>query len=324
MKDPQTLQEAIQYFGDEQTCIDAVASIRWHDGKPTCPACGHKEHYWLKTQKRWKCKECNRQFSVKLDTIFEDSPITLDKWLVAIWMLANCKNGVSSYEIHRAIGVTQKSAWFMLHRIRLALSGEKGMKFGGRGGDPCEVDETFVGGKLKNMHKEAKVRYIKRGGAHGKTVVMGIYDRATRTVRARVIPDVKRETLQTAVLDNVKSGSTVFTDEHIGYDRLRQEFLHHVVNHTREYVRGQVHTNSIENFWSQLKRGLNGTYVAVEPYHLDRYIDEQVFRFNHRKDFSGKKKTDAERFQLALSQIGGKRLTYAEVTGKTCERPEAF
>lgn len=143
MKQPKTLQQAIQHFSDEQTCIDTVAKMRWPEG-PGCPACGHKEHYYLKTQKRWKCKDCGKQFSVKLGTIFEDSPIGLDKWLLALWMIANCKNGVSSYEVHRAIGVTQKTAWFMLHRIRLAMKSGSIMKLGSEGG-PVEADETFVG-----------------------------------------------------------------------------------------------------------------------------------------------------------------------------------
>src|SRR6266571_5653497 len=147
MKEIKTLQQAIQHFSDEQTCIDTVAAVRWPDG-PTCPACEHKEHYYLKTQKRWKCKDCNRQFSVKLGTIFEDSPLGLDKWLLAMWMIANCKNGVSSYEIHRAIGVTQKTAWFMLHRIRLGMQvGPEAGKFGGNGGE-VEADESFIGGKI--------------------------------------------------------------------------------------------------------------------------------------------------------------------------------
>lgn len=323
---PKSLQAAIKYFSDEQTCIDTVARMRWPEG-PVCPACGHKEHYYLKTQKRWKCKDCNKQFSVKLGSIFEDSPIGLDKWLCALWMIANCKNGVSSYEIHRAIGVTQKSAWFMLHRIRLAMKSGSIEKFGGEGG-PVEVDETFVGPKHRFIHKSRlkKIRAAQQSNVIpsenpyvNKTVVFGMLDREARKVRAMVIPNVKRATLQEQILNNIKGGSTVYSDEFPVYKQfVSQTFAHDCVNHMEGYVKGQVHTNGIENFWSLLKRGLRGTYVAVEPFHLDRYIDEQIFRFNNR----GSKEqpvNDGERFELLLSQISGKRLTYAEVTGKAGE-----
>jgi transposase-like protein len=329
MNEPKTLQQAIQYFGDEQTCIDTVAAMRWPDGV-TCPACEHKEHWYLKTQKRWKCKECNRQFSVKLNTIFEDSAIPLNKWLCALWMLANCKNGVSSYEISRAIGITQKSAWFVLHRIRLALQSGSLEKIGGSGSE-IEIDETFIGGKARFMHKDRRLKMHQlRNEKHpkevdvpvtfyGKTPVMGMLDRESRKVRATVVRNVKRETLQIKILENVKHGSSVYTDKAVVYDALAQKYVHEVVDHMKEYVNGRVHTNGLENFWSLLKRGLNGTYVAVEPFHLFRYLDEQVFRYNNRgtrKD----KVSDFDRFKMALSQVTGKRLTYAEVTGKVGER----
>jgi transposase-like protein len=320
MKDqPKTLQQAIQHFSDPQVCIDTVAAMRWPDGV-ACPACEKKDHYYLKTQRRWKCKECGRQFSVKLGTIFEDSPIGLDKWLTTLWMLANCKNGVSSYEIHRAIGVTQKSAWFMLHRLRLGLQEPKlGTKLGSNEGGEVEIDETFVGGKKRNMHKGRAIRYEQKGGAQGKAVVMGILDRDLRKVRAKVVPNVKRDTLQAEVLSNVKYGSKVYTDDAVAYNKLQWRYVHEVVNKTETYVRGRVHVNGMENFWSLLKRGLNGTYVAVEPFHLFRYVDEQIFRFNNRKDSMGNKIGDSERFNIALSQVAGKRLTFAEVTGKVGE-----
>ena len=320
MGQPKTLQQAIQYFSDPQVCIDAVAALRWPDGKPTCPACEKQDHYYLKTQKRWKCKECGRQFSVKLGTIFEDSAIGLDKWLVALWMLVNCKNGVSSYEIARDLGITQKSAWFVLHRLRLTLQEPNlGTKLGSNEGGEVEIDETFVGGKKRNMHKSRAVRYEQKGGAQGKAVVMGILDRDLRKVRAKVVPNVKRDTLQAEVLSNVKYGSKVYTDDAVAYDKLRWRYVHEVVNKTETYVRGRVHVNGMENFWSLLKRGLNGTYVAVEPFHLFRYVDEQIFRFNNRKDDHGNKMHDGQRFELALSQVAGKRLTFAEVTGKVQE-----
>jgi transposase-like protein len=311
----QTLQQAIRHFSDENVCIDTVAGLRWPDGIPTCPKCVGKEHYYLATQKRWKCKGCGHQFSVKVGTIFEDSPIPLDKWLTALWMLVNCKNGVSSYEIARDLGITQKSAWFVLQRLRLALKDRSFAKLGGNSG-PVEVDETFIGGNLKNMHPKQRARYSIKGGSKGKTIVQGMLDRDVRKVRAQVVPDVKRETLQKEVLNAVKYGTKVYTDEAVGYNLLRSKFVHEIVNHSETYVNGQVHTQGIENFWALLKRTLRGTYVAVEPFHLDRYLDEQVFRYNHRKDADGKKLTDADRFNTALLGIAGRRLTFAEVTGK--------
>jgi transposase-like protein len=322
---PKTLQQAIKHFSNEQVCIDTVASLRWSDGKPTCPACQHQEHYYLKTQRRWKCKECGKQFSVKLGTIFEDSPISLDKWLIALWMLVNCRNGVSSYEVSRDLGITQKSAWFVLHRLRLAMrEGSLAKKIGGSGSE-IEADETFVGGKTKNMHKNRKEALQRAQNASlrgdtrliGKTVVMGLLDREQRKIRAAVVPNTKRETLQAEILKQVEEGSLMYTDESTSYMGLTKKYAHQVVNHLEKYVDGRVSTNGIENFWSLLKRGLNGTYVAVEPFHLFRYVDEQVFRYNTRKGLDGKKLSDGERFQMALSQIGGKRLTFAEVTGKT-------
>ena len=327
MDAPQTLLEAIQYFSDEQTCIDAVAAMRWLDG-PRCPDCfgdDAKNPYYLKTQKRWKCRHCRRQFSVKVETIFEDSPIPLQKWLPALWMLVSCKNGVSSWEIHRAIGVTQKSAWFMLHRLRLALkTGTFGTKVGGPERSGIEVDETFVGGKVANMHRARRIAFAAKsghtGGYTGKAVVMGILDRDERKIRASVVPNTKRTTLQAAILDNVHYGSPVFTDTATVYDNLNAQYVHETVNHAEAYVKGRVHTNGLENFWSLLKRGLKGTYVAVEPFHLERYIDEQAFRYNNRAT-KDNPLTDADRFLLALSQVAGKRLTFAELTGKDKEIP---
>ena len=325
MDTPQTLQQAIQYFSDEQTCIDAVAMMRWPEG-PTCPYCigeDAKKPYYIKTARRWKCRSCRNQFSVKKFTIFEESPIPLQKWLPAMWMLVNCKNGVSSYEIHRDLGVSQKSAWFMLQRLRLALKRKDlGFKLGGEGSTGVETDETFVGGRIQNMHRNKHTKYMldSSGPNFNKTIVHGLLDRDLRQVRATVVPDVKRETLQNAVLKNVQYGSKVFSDEAIGYDNLHSRFVHEVVNKTETYVRGQVHVNGMENFWSLLKRSLKGTYVAVEPFHLERYVDEQVFRYNNRATKDNPLK-DSDRFLLALSQVAGKRLTFAELTGKDKEIP---
>jgi len=324
---PKTLQQAIRYYGDEDVCVQTLAARRWPSGQ-FCPKCGDTAHYYVKTQRRWQCKGCKHQYSVKVGTIFEDSAIPLNKWLVALWMLVNCRNGVSSYEVARAIGVTQKSAWFVLHRLRWALrtgSFEKPLGAGPDGG-PVEADETFVGANPLKMHKARRARInaiasntagVSRH-APGKTIVMGMLDREARQVRAMVIPDVKRQTLQEQILKHVKGGATIYTDDFSAYKfALADRFAHDVVNHVEGYVKGRVHTQGIENFWSLLKRSLRGIYVAVEPFHLDRYVDEQVFRYNNRKDEDNRPIPDAERFALALSGIAGKRLTFAEVTGKT-------
>jgi transposase-like protein len=316
MDKPLTLQQAIKHYSDEQVCIDAVARMRWPNG-PECPGCGHKDHYYLKTQRRWKCKECYKQFTVKLGTVFEDSPISLTKWLPALWMLCNCKNGISSYELARDLGVSQKAGWFMLQRLRLALQDGSVVKIGGSGAE-VEVDETFIGGKARNMHKSRRIKTKVREGNWGKTVVMGMLERGGH-VKTKVIPNRRKPALHAAIAENVATGTQLYTDEHNGYMDISPDYMHNIVNHLENYVDGRVHTNGMENFWSLLKRGLNGTYVAVEPFHLFRYVDEQVFRYNHRKGADGSKMTDSDRFQLALSQVAGKRLTFAEVTGKVGE-----
>jgi len=319
MKAPRTLQEAIVYFSDPDRCFEYAKALRFPDGKVVCPRCSSDKNYFIKTRKIWLCKGCNRQFTLKVNTIFEDSPLGLDKWMTGFWMLVNCKNGVSSMEIHRALGITQKSAWFMLQRLRTALHNRTFGSTSKLGGPDTELeaDETFVGGLTKNMHKDRKLRLVKQGGMHGgKTVVQGILDRNLRQVRAQIVPNVTRETLQNVLLKNIKYGSKVYTDDAIGYDKVSYSFVHDVVNHAERYVNGRVHTNGLENFWSLLKRGLRGTYVAVEPFHLSRYIDEQVFRYNNRKRADKTPMNDSDRFKLAMSQVAGRRLTYTELTGK--------
>ncbi len=325
MKEPKTLQDAIQYFGEYENCRSFMEAVRWMDGVIRCPQCGSEKVTYLQNARVYKCRAEHKKqkFSLKTGTVFEDSPISLEKWLPAVWMLVNDKNGISSYELHRAIGVTQKSAWFMLHRIRTAIASKSFEKIGGSGG-PVEVDETFVGGRIANMHKSkrAKMAEIKgrslKGDHMNKAIVMGMLDRDLRKVRATVIPNVRRDTLQTQILREIKPGSTVFTDEWIGYNALKNEFVHDVVNHVKGYVEGNVHTNGIENFWSLLKRTLKGTYVAVEPYHLQKYVDEQIFRFDNRRTKQNPL-NDSDRFTYAMSQIVGKRLTYSELTGKEGE-----
>ncbi len=312
---PNSLIEVIRYFSDVDVCIEFVASLRWMDGT-VCPHCESKNVGFLQTRRIWKCRACRKQFSVKTGTIFEESPIALDKWLMAIWLVVNCKNGISSYEISRDLKVTQKSAWFMLHRIRLALKNGSWAKLGGSG-EPVEVDETFIGGKPQKMHRSRRLKLqVGENGYAEKAIVVGMLDRESRQVRATVVPNVKRETLQNEILNQIEHKATVYSDGWKGYNGLKAaEYVHETVNHMEEYVRGNVHTQGIENFWSLLKRGLTGTYVAVEPFHLSRYLDAQMFRFNNRGTRDNPL-NDGDRFMLAVSQISGKRLTYAELTGK--------
>lgn len=305
---PKTLQQAIIYFSDLDTCTTFMAQMRWPEGV-TCPYCEGKAVSYVSSRRIWKCmaKECHKQFSVKVGTVMEDSPIKLDKWLAAIWMITNAKNGISSYEIHRALGVTQKTAWFLLHRIRLAMQSGTFEKLSGQ----VEVDETYIGGLSRNMHRDKRGKLGGTGGS-GKVAVMGLLERNGK-VRAKVIGNNKRETLHSEVREHVEAGAELFTDSWVSYNGLDADYIHKVINHAEKYVDGQIHTNGIENFWSLLKRGIKGTYVSVEPFHLFRYLDEQAFRFNTRK---GK---DADRFVEAVGSIAGKRLTFDELTGKKTE-----
>jgi hypothetical protein len=324
--EPKTLQQAIQYFTDTDNCLNYLSARRWPNGV-ACPTCGRTDVSFVPSRRLWQCKTRHpkAQFSIKTGTVLEDSPLGLEKWLPVMWMVANCKNGVSSWEIHRSLGVSQKAAWFMLHRIRLGMKEDFGRgplnKIGGENHE-VEVDETFVGGQKKNMHLDKKVRYEAKGGASGKAVVQGILDRDMRKVRASVMPNVKRETLQAEILRQVKYGTKVYTDDAVAYEQgMQWRFVHDFVNKTETYVKGRVHVNGVENFWSLLKRGLRGTYVAVEPFHLERYVDEQVFRYNNRGS-KDEPVNDGERMSRLCSQIIGKRLTYAELTAKEDKKPE--
>jgi transposase-like protein len=261
---PSTLIEAVRYFGDPDNCQNFLVARRWPNGV-TCPTCGSKEHSYLTTRRLWKCKTKHprQMFSIKIGSIFEDSPLPLDKWLVAMWLIINCKNGISSYEIARDLHVRQETAWFMLHRIRKAMQRGSFEKMGEDG--PVEAAETLIGGKARFMHKHKKAEKITGTGGSGKELVIGLLDRETGKVRVAHISNRKKKTLQDHVKAHVASGAELFTDELASYTGLDKEYVHQFVNHAEEYVRGNVHTNGIENFWSLLKRGLKGTYVSVEP-----------------------------------------------------------
>lgn len=300
---PRTLLEAVRYFASADTCRDFMVTLRWPNGV-ACPTCGRADVRFISTRNLWECKTKHprKQFSIKVGTIFEDSPLGMDKWLPVVWLISNCKNGISSYEIARDLGVTQKTAWFMLQRVRVAMETGTFQKVSGE----VEVDETFIGGLAKNMHKHVRAAKIHGRGPTDKTAVMGILERKGE-VRAFVVTSRKKKPLQSKIRENVEPGSEVFTDTLRSYEGLSPEYAHEAVNHAETYVRGNVHTNGLENFWSLLKRSLGGTYVAVAPFHLHRYVNEQVFRFNARKG------TDGGRFLAVATNTIGRRLTYKEL-----------
>lgn len=306
---PNTLHEAIKYFADDERAFEFMKQVRWPDGKVSCPRCGLDEVSFISTRKLWTCKHCKtkQQFTIRVGTIMEDSPIKFDKWICAFWLIANAKNGISSYEIGRALDVTQRTGWFMLQRIRLAMQNGSIIKMD----DHVEVDETFIGAKARNMHKGK--RKAKGTGMVAMTPVMGLLERNASKKQSRVILKVVETTrkaeLQGHVRNYVLKGSEVHTDALLSYEGLNDEYTHQVIDHAECYAKGHVHTNGLENFWSLLKRTIKGTYVSVEPFHLFRYLDEQAFRFNERKD------NDAGQFLKAISSIIGKRLTWAKLTG---------
>lgn len=304
---PQTLIEAVRYFSDKQVCMDYMKSIKWPDGKVICPQCVNDNIGEIATRGLFKCRACKKQFSCKVGTIFEDSPLGLDKWFVAVWMIANCKNGISSLELHRAVGVTQKTAWFMLHRIRLAMRTGHFRKLGG----VVESDETFIGGAAANMHKAKREKKIQGRGSVGKAIVHGILERGSEDgpsqVRAQVIPNTEQGTLMGELMRNVEKETVVCTDSSTSYANIADRYIHEFVDHSVRYVEGRVHTNGLENFWSLVKRMIRGTYVHVEPFHLDRYLDEEVWRFNKRK------LNDARRFATVMLGVLGRRITYRQL-----------
>ena len=307
-KEPESLQEAILYFSDIDNSIKYLAAKRWPNGV-ACPICSSDHVSFNAKRRTWKCSSHHprREFSVKVGTIFEDSAIGLDKWLTAIWMLTNCKNGISSYKVARDLKVTQKTAWFMLHRIRLALQDDNHGKLSGE----VEIDETFIGGKARNMHLKKRERRITGRGGKDKTIVFGALERGGK-IRTTVLNDRKKKVLHAQIKAQIQAGSALYSDALRSYDGLSQEYAHKVIDHALQYVNGKVHINGLENFWSLFKRGVSGTYVSVEPFHLFRYLDEQVFRYNNRNGIK-----DAGRFNLAISRIVGKRLTFSNLTGKT-------
>lgn len=316
LDDPKTLQEAVELFSDPDRCHAYAVQNRWTDGVVTCPTCNRPDPLYLANQRRFKCRGTHprAQFSVKVGTIMEDSPIPLKSWMLAMWQISNCKNGISSYELARAIGVTQKTAWFLNHRIRLAMQGDNGGQLNGE----VEVDETYIGGKARNMNRSQRKRNLAGAGFKnawaGKVAVMGLLQRHPEKGKSKVrtlpIKSIRTYQLNQEVGKRVEDGATVYTDALASYRPLSLYYQHKVIDHAEKYVDGQIHTNGLENYWSLLKRCIRGTYVSVEPFHLFRYLDEQAFRFNERKE------SDADRFTSTLKAVTGKRVTFDQLTGK--------
>jgi len=309
---PQSLMEAVIFFSDLDVCHAYMASLKWPDGKVTCPMCGGTEIGNIASRRMYQCKAkaCRKQFSVKVNTIFEDSPLPLSKWFVAVWSITNAKNGISSCELARALNVTQKSAWHMLHRIRHAMQTGTFQKFSGE----VESDETFVGGKAENMHASRRKAKIRGRGFKDKAIVHGLIQRAQgesiSQVRAAVIPNTQRKTIGPILAAHIEPGSKLYTDTAGAYSKIKTPFVHQMVDHELAYVDGACHTNSLENFWSLFKRTVKGTYISMDEPHLNRYIGEMAFRFNQRDG------TDAYRFKAVMPGMVGKRLKYDDLTGK--------
>lgn len=315
---PTTLLEAVTYFADPVNCHHYMVAKRWPTGEITCPTCGGGHLRFDRKRMIYTCnvKHPKRQFSVKVGTIFEDSPLSLSKWLPTVWMVANMKNGVSSHEVARSLGVTQKTAWFMLHRIRLVMHDTASDLLQGR----VEVDETYIGGKARNMHPARRAAIVAANKTRqpfiGKVAVMGLLERHPEKGSSRIKMKIlsasrlKKRDMQSIVMDRVTVGSEVESDSLKSYVGLDEYYIHNVIDHSEAYMNGHVHTNGLENFWSLLKRSIHGTYVSVQPFHLFRYLDEQAFKFNNRRDMN-----DAERFALTMGGVTGKRLTYKALIG---------
>jgi transposase-like protein len=315
---PKTLVEAIKYFSNPDVALEFMVSMRWPDGVVKCPRCDSTRVNFTAKRRVWTCEDCpkRRQFSIKVGTIMEDSPLGLDKWIIGMWLITSAKNGISSYELHRSLGITQKSAWFLGHRVRAALQSGSIVKSKLTG--TVQVDESYIGGLARNMHKHTKERRgITGTGGKGKTAVQGLLARHGEkdhtVVVAHVVEHTRGELLNAKVRQYVLKGSEIHTDALPAYRGLDEDFTHKVVDHAECYVKDGVHTNGLENFWSLLKRGIKGTYVSVEPFHLFRYLSEQVFRFNERKHEDG----DQGRFLKACAGMFGVRLDYATLTGQT-------
>lgn len=296
--------QLVAKFPNEKACLEHLKQLRWKDGI-VCPHCGsERKIYTFKDNKTFKCGDCRKKFTAKVGTIFEDSPLPLQKWFMAIYLITAHKKGISSLQLSRDIDVTQKTAWFMLQRLRYA---SKTKSFNRNLSNMVEVDETYVGGKEKNKHASKKTSGNQGRSTKTKTPVVGMKERDGE-IRAETVEDTKSMTIKNLLVDNVVIGSKVFTDEYLSYRGIGFIYDHLYVKHNAgEYVNGIVHTNGVENFWSMLKRGIVGIYHHVTPKHLDLYLGEFTFRYNSRE------MSEEERFNMLLTRVQG-RLQYKELT----------
>ena len=306
---PETMIEAVRQFADAEKAHDFGVQMRWPTGV-ACPLeCGSVKVSYMPKRRRWYCNDCKGQFTAKVGTIFEDSPIGFDKWLPAIWLISSNRNGISSYEIARALKVTQKTAWFMMHRIRTALESDDTTPLTGT----VEADEAYIGGSWEKMNRKRRARVEATGktARASKAAVFGMVQRGGK-VRAFAVDDTQHRTLLPKLRASIHHDATLYTDKSSLYTHANEFFLHHsaVDHHLEEWVRGNVHTNNIECFWAVLKRTIGGTYIHVNPRHLDRYLAEQVFRFDEREN------QDGPRFVKATKRADGRRLTYRGLTAK--------
>lgn len=303
IKSIKSLVQLLEVFPNEQACIKHLRSIRWRDGA-YCPYCGSTKVYDFKDGKTHKCGDCRQRFSIKVGTIFEDSKISLRRWFIAIYLITSHSKGISSVQLAKDLGVTQKTAWFMLHRLRHAA---KTKSFNGPLKNEVEVDETYIGGKEKNKHASKRTPGTQGRNTQTKTPVLGMVERGGK-LRLMQIRDIKGENIRKHVLEHVAIGSKVFTDEFRSYLGLGSFYNHNTVSHGQgEYVNGNAHTNTIEGFFALLKRGIIGIYHFITDKHLDRYLDEFAFRYNLRMEQNG------TGFKALLGQCEG-RLTWKALT----------
>jgi len=299
-----SLPEFLDYFKDEEICKQYLEQQRW-GGNPVCPFCGHTHVY--RTARGYKCanKECYKKFSITVGTVFENSKIKLRTWFAAVYLITAHKKGISSLQLSRDLGIGQKAAWFMLHRIREMLRTKAPEMLE----DMVEADETYIGGKSKNKHASKRTPNSQGRSVKDKTPVFGIIERQGK-VHTRVVPNTQGKTLKPIIKEMVKEGTIVITDEWLGYAGLNKHFPHEVMNHQRaEYVRNTSHTNNIEGYWSHFKRMIYGIYHQVSPKHLNRYCDESTYRYNTREI------KDLDRFEHSMTQVAG-RLKYNDLIGK--------